>query len=718
MFQAPSRPPAAARSTPFARSILRTALLAGFAAQAAAQDATAPTQSLDTVVVTASGFEQDIKQAPASISVVTREELEQGAFRDLTDALRTIEGVSITGAAAQAGGGGQDISIRGMPGAYTLILVDGKRQNTREARTNGNAGYEQGWIPPLEAIERIEVIRGPMSSLYGSDAMGGVINIITRKVATRWGGSAKIEGTLQERSSAGNSVGTNFYLSGPIKEDMLGLAIYGGYFNRSEDEIVNGFNKARNYNLNGRLSLTPNRNHDFVLDFGRSRQDSIYHRGVSVTDATASTRSMNERENISLTHTGRWGDWGTSTVSLYQERAFRRNFNLETNAVPADPNVLRNTVLDGKWTLPVKNHLVTMGGQYRKEAFTATNYVGRECIRTNPSDPYYGCFVPGTNDPYPGMPNNGSSWRTVTDSSAKLSTVMKAVFIEDEWSVTDKLALTGGLRLDDHEVFGREWTPRAYAVYHVNDNWTVKGGVSKGYKAPSARDILPGYALSSGGGNGGGSIVIRSNPDLQPETSINQEIGLHYGDGGRLSGGVTLFNNDFKNKITEVTLPGVEDPNYPGATIRSRVNVGKAVMRGVEGNLKWALTDTVTVRGTYTYIRSKITDDPVNGQTGLQLAGTPKQIVSGTVEWKPTQAATGWARVWAYDKQMKLNRTSAVPTMSPGYVQVDLGGSYRVNKTVTLHAAIYNLGDKRLDYDVANLHLDGRRLWVAMNVQF
>ncbi|VCU68132.1 Colicin I receptor precursor [Pigmentiphaga humi] len=705
------------RTSLFAFSTLCAALAAGFSANAAAQSAGGGSQTLDTVVVTASGFEQDIKEAPASISVITREELEQGAFRDLTDALRSVEGVSVTGAAAQAGGGGQDISIRGMPGAYTLILVDGKRQSTREARTNGNAGYEQGWIPPLEAIDRIEVIRGPMSSLYGSDAMGGVINIITRKVATRWGGSVKVDGTLQERSSAGNSYGTNFYLSGPIKEDMLGIAIYGGYFHRSEDAIVNGFNGARNYNLNGRLALTPTRDHDIVLDFGRGRQDSIYHRDQSVNATTASTRSMNERENVSLTHTGRWGQWGTSTISLAHEQAFRRNFNLETDAVPADPNVLRNTVLDGKWTLPVKNHLVTLGGQYRKEAFTASNYVGRECIRTNPSDPYYGC-VDANGDPFPGMPNNNSSWRAVSVADAKLSTVMKAVFIEDEWRVTDKLALTGGLRLDDHEVFGREWTPRAYAVYNLTDNWTLKGGVSKGYKAPSARDILPGYALSSGGGNGGGSIVIRSNPDLQPETSINQEIGLQYGDGGRLSGGVTLFNNDFKNKITEVTLPGVQDPNFPGATIRSRVNVGKAVIRGVEGNLKWALTDTLSLRTTYTYLRSKITDDPVNGQTGLQLAGTPKQIFSGTLEWKPNQAVTGWTRVWAYDRQMKLNRTSAVPTMSPGYVQVDLGGSYRVNKTVTLHAAIYNLADKRLDYDVANLYLDGRRLWVGMNVNF
>lgn len=707
-------PPVAPVSSPFppfSASVLTAALLVAFAGSAVAQaEGTTAPVVLDSIVVSASGFEQDIKEAPASISVVTREDLEKGAFRDLTDALRDVEGVSITGAAAQAGGGGYDISVRGMPGAYTLILVDGKRQGTREARTNGNAGYEAGWIPPLEAIERIEVIRGPMSSLYGSDALGGVVNIITRKVARKWGGSVRVEGTAQERSEAGNSGGTNFYLSGPIKEDLLGIALFGSYFNRAEDQIVNGFNKAENYSMNGRISFTPTRNQDFVLDFGRARQDVTYRRGESIASTAASTRSMNQRENVGLTHTGRWGSLGTSTVSLYQEEAYRRNFDLESNAVPVQPNVLRNTTLDAKWTLPFSSHLMTVGAQYRKEAFTASNYVGRECIRTRPGDPYFGCPA--------GTPNNSTSYRAVNVADSHLSTVMKAVFIEDEWSVTDKLTLTGGLRLDDHEVYGKEWTPRAYAVYHFNDAWTLKGGVSKGYKTPSARDILPGYALSSGGGNGGGSIVIRSNPELKPETSINQEVGLHYGNKTGLSGGVTLFNNDFKDKITEITLPGVTDPNFPGATIRSRVNVGEAVLRGVEANAKWAVTKTVSLRGTYTFIRSKITNDPINGQTGLQIAGTPKQVLAATLEWKPSQQTNAWTRVVAYDQQMKLNRTSAVPTLSPGYTQFDLGASYKLTKSTTLSAAIYNLGDKRLDYDVANQYIDGRRLWVSANMTF
>src|SRR5690554_7539456 len=259
-----------------------TALGSLFVATPALSDTRAAVQELDTVVVTASGFEQEIKQAPASISVVTRDQLEEKSFVDLADALRDIEGIDVRGATGKTGN--LNISIRGMPSEYTLVMIDGRRQNAAgDVSPNGFGDTSTGFIPPMSAIERIEVIRGPMSTLYGSDAMGGVINIITRKVSKEWGGSVGVETLLQQDSRAGDTHKANFYLSGPIVADKLGVALRGSVMRRGDSELEFGDGSTvstrgpspvggRNYTFGTKFTFTPNKDHDLWLDLDRSRQ--------------------------------------------------------------------------------------------------------------------------------------------------------------------------------------------------------------------------------------------------------------------------------------------------------------------------------------------------------------------------------------------------------------------------------------------------------------
>lgn len=135
----------------------------------------------ETMVVTASSVEQNLKDAPASISVITQEDLQRKPVQNLKDVLKEVPGVQLT----NEGDNRKGVSIRGLDSSYTLILVDGKRVNSRNAVFRHN-DFDLNWIP-VDSIERIEVVRGPMSSLYGSDALGGVVNIITKKKSVRNG---------------------------------------------------------------------------------------------------------------------------------------------------------------------------------------------------------------------------------------------------------------------------------------------------------------------------------------------------------------------------------------------------------------------------------------------------------------------------------------------------------------------------------------------------
>ena len=135
---------------------------------------------LGEIVVSATAFEQDIKEAPATISVISKDEIEKKNHKDVADVVKDVPGV-YSAPRFSSMKGKSDIRMRGMDSKYTKVLIDGRPVSSESAFPGfGSQGSIQSFVPPANAIERVEVIRGPMSSLYGTDAMGGVINIITK----------------------------------------------------------------------------------------------------------------------------------------------------------------------------------------------------------------------------------------------------------------------------------------------------------------------------------------------------------------------------------------------------------------------------------------------------------------------------------------------------------------------------------------------------------
>ncbi|MFT4191277.1 MAG: TonB-dependent receptor [Comamonas sp.] len=636
----------------------------GAQAQDSATSAPAGEATLGQVVVTATGFEQQIEDAPASISVITGEQLRERPFHSLTDALRDVEGVTVTGSSNET-----DIQIRGMPGDYTLILVDGKRQSMREARVNGNKGYEQSFVPPAAAIERIEVVRGPMSSLYGSDAIGGVINIITRKVPSRWGGSVGLDYTAQQHSQFGNSAQGQFYLAGPIKSDVLGLQLWGRQLNRQADDDVQateGFTRARHRDLTARLAITPSRYQDILLEGGVTRLQN-----GDGPSANWSTREQeNNRDHASITHKGRWG-WASSEVSFAWERGTRWGVSDGSSATQEafsqrKPEVT-GKVFDAKLVAPLGAHIVSGGVQWNESQIEDWNEgLGDRVRRT-------------------------------------FGVVQRAVFVEDEWSLSETLRLTGGLRVDDHEQYGIHLSPRLYANWNASEQWTIKGGVSRGFKAPEIRAVVPGYAYLRRN-----RFVMLGNPDLKPETSTNYEVAALWSDRKSLSAGATLFYNDFKNKLSTVTTT----ERWNGYIIMDRVNVDRARIAGLELHGSWQATRSLEFKANYTYLSSK---QKSGANQGAPLTLTPKHTASARATWQAAPRTTLWAAANHYGKEY-TSTLGAEP--APSYTTADLGGSYQWSKAVTLNAALYNLGDKQLDAATFDKTSYGRRLWVGVTAEF
>lgn len=698
-------------------------LTLGAAAAASAQTPSAADQASDVVevdqlVVTASAFERKIVDAPASVSVISREALQTKRFSSLAEALADVEGVDVGNGVGKTGG--LNISIRGMPSDYTLVLVDSRRQNAAGNVTpNGFGETSTSFMPPTSAIERIEVVRGPMSTLYGSDAMGGVVNIITRRVGDRWRAATTVQGTLQSDDQFGASYGAEAYVDGPIVPDVLGLALRGSVFKREASDLsyVNANGQpveiskrgpspveADIWTLGGRLSFAPAANHDLWLDIDVAEQtydNSDSQLGTGTVQGGYGPELRFEREQYGLAH-----DW-RSPVGLITSDLVRNITTTIGRTIPpgtpgktaGDPRTLEatNTIFNTRLATEMGRHAFTVGGQWWEAEMV-------DGVATGAYE--------------------HTQW---------------AVFVEDEWRLADNLALTVGVRHDDHSKFGGQTSPRAYLVWTASEAWTVKGGVSRGFKTPRLDQIASGIT----GFTAQGTVPTIGTPTLQPETSTTAEIGVYFDNGAGFSANLTVFNSEFEDKIA--SGPGLPNcsfagsPNRPGCVSYGNfprvdlygqtVNIDEAVTRGAEVAGRYILNDAWTVSANYTYTDSEQKSGPAAGQP---LVNTPEHMLNGSVRWRATDQLNAWVRTEVRsDRYRGAGAAQTALGDYKGYALFHLGGSYQVADNVRINATIYNLFDQDfLDYlpyasgattayaGEYAIQQEPRRLWVSVNVDF
>ncbi|MFD1381909.1 TonB-dependent receptor domain-containing protein [Rhodanobacter aciditrophus] len=625
-----------------------------------AHSAQADTVNLEELVVSASGYEQNTEDAAASITVISADELEKKNYRDVTDALASVPGVYVSG-----GGSTSDITMRGLGGKYTLILVDGKRQGSRETRPNSDGpGIEQGWLPPVTAIERIEVVRGPMSSLYGSDALGGVINIITKKVQPEWHGEVSVGTVIQEDSDSGDSRQADFYVAGPVVENKLGLEVYGQISQRDEDNIEDGYAEQSIKNLTSKATWQINDQQSLKFEAGTEKQDRDRTTGNS---SDSDSTNDYQRDHFSVTNELNTNSGQHTTYLSYEE-----------NDNKTREMVYESTVLNHQSHLFFDRHTLTVGGQFENQKLTDT----------------------------------GNQLSSDVD---QLERWQAAVFAEDEFYLTDDFALTTGLRVNEDENYGTAVTPRIYGVWHTTDTISLKGGISAGYRSPDLRQATDGWGQITGRGSG----MILGNSDLEAEKSISHEVGIAWNNRQGTKAELTAFYTQFKDKITEERICDVDagDASCDGGYdfISTRYNVDDVVTQGIEASFGTMLTDNLSWDIGYTLTDSEQKSGEFKGEP---LNRIPKHRVHTNLSWDATDKLNVWGELnYVGETSDGLSRTSMAEGY-PDYTLIDTGLAYQATESVTLYAGIYNLLDKEIDSDTYGSIQDGRRYHAKIKVAF
>lgn len=690
--------------------------------------------------------EREARQALGS-SIITEEDIKRHPpANDLSELIRREPGVNLTGnSASGARGNNRQIDLRGMGPENTLILIDGKPSSARNSVRYGWNGDrdtrgETNWVP-AEAVERIEILRGPAAARYGSGAMGGVVNIITKRPTEEFKGNVSLFTQLPEDSAEGASRRANFNLSGGLNEN-LGFRLYGGLAKTDADDLdinadhansalVAGREGVRNKDINGLLSWKLNDEHRLELSAGYSRQGNIFAGDTMnsngggnlelMSDLYGHETNVMQRGTYDLTHLGDF-TWGTSKTVLAYEyvRNWRLNEGL-AGSVEGAPNDagsamsrLRNTRLSSEVNLPFAmgstEHVLTLGGEYLYESLNDQ-----------------GSFRPQSFDP------SGSGDNTIIGfdrNDTKMTARSYALFVEDNIIVGDT-TITPGLRFDHHETFGDNFSPSLNLSHKLTEALSVKGGIARAYKTPNLYQSNPNYLLYSRG-NGcstqqanSGGCYLQGNDDLKPEISVNKEIGLLY-DRGTWRTSATYFRNDYQNKIIGGT-DVVYDING-GRRVTQWENAGKARVEGIEGNFFMELTPSLDWNTNLTWML-----DNDNRETGEPLSVIPEYTVNSTLDWRATDklsfqvAGTYFGKqkspTYNYRTQQDYDKTAQQDVDAYGLVDVSAG--YKFNAHYDVRVGVNNVFDKQIlrggnaSSSGANTYNQpGRAVFAALNISF
>lgn len=561
-------------------------------------------QSIEKITVTANKFEQSINDVLASVNVIERAEIEASNVRDLPTLLSTRVGFQVN----PNGGFGQNtgVSLRGTGSGDTLILIDGVR--------TGSATLGQKALNnvPLNSIERIEIIKGSRAAVYGSDALAGVINIITRE-----------SDNLSVSATFGSDSYQNYQVAGSVKSGDITTAFNAGFEKTDNFDVLQGVapdeDGYENKNLGFKVNYTDAHYGDFKLLGQYSEGFADYDSRFSPADSTI---ERDDFKNYQLS-----AGWSKN----YTNQTHSIDLALATD--DSDNTYVDFSVGPTTSTFITKRTQIDYNGQYLLS----------DELNISGGINWYNDDV------------SHSSQLFVEDSRDVL-----AVFVGAYYDA-DKVLANLTVRQDDDEQFGDETTYTAAAGYHLSENATFRISQSTGFKAPTFNDLY---------------FPLYGNPDLQPEKSVNRELGLSV-DFDIAQVDVAIFRNDIEDKIdydANFALANIDEARYEGVEFSLSQQ-----FFGFDSNLNFA------------YLSAE------DEETGAELRNVAKR----TFNWELAKQFGAFDA--SLDMQYRSDRQGAVTRLG-SYTLWNLAGNYQVNEHIEVSLRVENLFDK--EYNAVDSNTD------------